>query len=205
MTQPQRGRALWELCGGVLREGVPGCFVECGVWKGGSAAIMGMALQTQGENRELHLFDSFEGLPEPTEQDGSAAIAYSGGKASGALSPIGACQANVDEVRQMLTTTARIPESQLRFHVGWFEHTIPVDAKTLGPIAVLRLDGDWYSSTRICLEHLYPLLSPGGVLFLDDYLCWEGCRKATDEYRSTHGISAPITQVDTEACYWRKS
>ena len=204
MTQARRGRILWDLCRDVLRRGVPGCFIECGVWKGGSAAIMGLALRAAGETRPLHLFDSFEGLPEPSEKDGAAAIAYSGGKSSGALTAIQACEANVDEVRQMLTTRAGLPQAQLHFHVGWFQNTVPVAAPALGPIAVLRLDGDWYDSTRVCLEHLYPQLEPGGWLILDDYFCWEGCRKATDEYRAAHGITTPITQVDADSGYWRK-
>ena len=204
MTQPRRGRVLWDLCRDALRREVPGCFVECGVWKGGSAAIMGLALRAAGESRALHLFDSFEGLPEPSEKDGAAAIAYSGGKSSGALTAIKACEANVDEVRRMLTNRARLPESQLHFHVGWFQNTVPAAEPALGRIAVLRLDGDWYDSTRVCLEHLYPLLAPGGVLILDDYFCWEGCRKATDEYRAAHGLTVPIIQVDMDSGYWRK-
>lgn len=165
---------------------------------------MGLALRAAGESRPLHLFDSFEGLPEPSEKDGAAAIAYSGGKSSGALTSIRACEANVEEVRRMLTTRARLPESQLHFHVGWFQNTVPAAEPALGPIAVLRLDGDWYDSTRVCLEHLYPLLVPGGVLILDDYFCWEGCRKATDEYRAAHGLTMPIIQVDVDSGYWRK-
>ena len=82
--------------------------------------------------------------------------------------------------------------------------TLPVDAGKLGPIALLRLDGDWYESTRFCLEHLYSNLSPGGVIIMDDYWAWEGCRKATDEYRETNRISAPIQRIDAAAGYWIK-
>jgi O-methyltransferase len=204
MSTPRRGRVLWELTMETLRKDVQGCLVECGVWRGGSAAIMGMASRSAGKNRVLHLFDSFEGLPEPDEKDGASAKIYSGGKASGSLTSIRECAATLEEVKSMFKNCTSLPESQLRFHVGWFQHTVPADAKNLGPIAVLRLDGDWYESTRVCLDHLYPLLSSGGALLLDDYFAWEGCRKATDEYRSQHGISTPMTQLDADSGYWIK-
>jgi O-methyltransferase len=204
MTLPERGRMLWDLCGDVFTRQVPGCLVECGVWRGGSAAIMGLAARHAGEQRLLHLFDSFEGLPQPDERDGTKAAAYSSGQASGALTSIHQCEAGLEEVQKALLGKIGLPANQLRFHRGWFQDTLPMVAPTLGPIAVLRLDGDWYESTAVCLKHLYPLLSPGGVLILDDYYCWEGCRKATDEYREAHGITAPIVRTDIEAVYWVK-
>lgn len=204
MTLPERCRKLWDLCGDAFARKVPGCLVECGVWRGGSAAVMGLAARHAGERRQLHLFDSFEGLPEPDERDGAKAAAYSAGKSSGALSSIHQCEAGLAEVQDALLGKIRLPEELVTFHRGWFQDTVPSDAKTLGPIAVLRLDGDWYESTAICLKHLYPLLPPGGVLVLDDYFCWEGCRKATDEYRAEHGITAPIIRTDLEAVYWIK-
>jgi hypothetical protein len=110
----------------------------------------------------------------------------------------------LDEVRHLILDEIKVPKELAHFHVGWFQNTIPVDAGQLGPIALLRLDGDWYDSTKICLEHLYPLLSPGGIIILDDYYCWEGCRKATDEYRQKNGITALIARTDAESCNWTK-
>ena len=206
MTTPIRCRRLWDSCKQVLDQKVPGSFVECGVWKGGSSAIMALAIRNSGQERHLHLFDSFEGLPEPTEKDGEyATTTYSGGRSGGKLATINQCQAGLDEVRHLILDQIRVPEKLAHFHVGWFQNTVPVDAGKLGPIALLRLDGDWYDSTKICLEHLYPLLSPGGILVLDDYNCWEGCRKATDEYRNKNKINCPIHQVDDEAVYWVKT
>jgi hypothetical protein len=205
MTTPQRCRVLWDVCGTVLRKNVPGVFVECGVWKGGSAAIMGLALRHSAQARVLHLFDSFEGLPQPGVQDGEAATVYSDGQVAGKLISIHKCEASLDEVRSYLIDQLHLPEKQVRFHVGWFQQTVPADAPQIGPIAALRLDGDWYESTRICLEHLYPLLSPGGALILDDYHCWAGCRKATDEFRAKHAITNPICLMDREAAYWLKA
>ena len=204
MTTPERCRNLWDLCLEMLARQVPGSFVECGVWKGGSAAIMGLAMRHARQTRPLHLFDSFEGLPEPGDKDGDMAVAYSGGRAAGALDSIHQCEAALEEVRQLLHQRLQFPENQIQYHVGWFQNTVPLDAIQLGSIAVLRLDGDWYESTRVCLEHLYPLLSSGGVLILDDYYCWEGCRKAADEYRSRHGITSSIIRVDADCGYWRK-
>jgi hypothetical protein len=204
MTTPRRCRALWDVCETILRKNVPGAFVECGVWKGGSAAIMGLALRHAAEARVLHLFDSFEGLPQPGDQDGEAAAVYSGGQSAGKLASIHKCEAGLAEVRSYLIDQLHLPEKQVRFHVGWFQNTIRADASQIGPIAALRLDGDWYESTRICLEHLYPLLSPGGVLILDDYFCWTGCRKATDEFRAKQGITAELHQIDVDSGFWWK-
>ncbi len=202
MTNPERCRSLWDLSRRALRSGTPGCFVECGVWKGGSAAIMGLALQRWGASTNLHLFDSFQGLPEPTEEDGVAARQYSGGRNSGSLVSIHQCKEGLEPVRDYLLSRLKLPAERTHFHPGWFQHTIPQIAPTLGPIALLRLDGDWYESTRICLEHLYPLLSPGGIVILDDYNFWEGCRRATDEYRQSRGLTAEIQQIDAEAVFW---
>jgi O-methyltransferase len=204
MTTPERCKSLWDQCFGVLEAGVPGSFVECGVWRGGAAAIMGLALRHHKQKRLLHLFDSFEGLPEPTETDGTRAREYSGGKASGALSSVGQCQAGLEEVRGFLHGKLGIDPTSVIYHVGWFQNTLPKDSSSLGPIAVLRLDGDWYESTKICLEHLYPLLSPGGVLVLDDYFVWAGCAKATDEFRQANGITSPMHRIDQDAVYWTK-
>ncbi len=204
MTSFTRCYELWNLSKQILQKRVPGAFVECGVWRGGSAGIMGLAIQNGGQNRTLHLFDSFEGLPEPGEQDGREAQEYSGGKASGRLNSIAKCEATLPVVRSHLFEKLGLAPANVSFHVGWFQDTLPKDAKDIGPIAVLRLDGDWYDSTRVCLEHLYPLLSPGGAVILDDYNFWEGCRKATDEYREKHGISTPLIRVDRECSYWLK-
>lgn len=205
MTSSKRCRELWKQTCNVLREDVPGCFVECGVWRGGSAAIMALAARHLGQRRELHLFDSFEGLPEPTAADGQAAITYSGGRSGGELKTIDLCKAGVDEVQKFLFDRLQLERSAIRFHVGWFQNTVPSVAPNIGPIALLRLDGDWYDSTRICLENLYPHLSPGGIVILDDYLMWEGCKKATDEFRARCGITAPIKSIDGGAAYWERS
>jgi O-methyltransferase len=205
MTTPTRCRHLWDSCKQVLESSVPGCFVECGVWKGGSSAIMAQAIKNFGQARPLHLFDSFEGLPEPTEKDGESAAHYSGGRNQGKLATINQCRAGLDEVRDLMFNKIKARESLVHFHVGWFQNTVPATASQLGPIALLRLDGDWYDSTKICLENFYPHLSPGGIVILDDYFAWEGCRKATDEYRNQKQIHSPIHRIDVDAGFWQKT
>lgn len=204
MTTPKRCRLLWNQCQLLMARQVPGCFVECGVWRGGSSGIMGLALRHAGHNRGLHLFDSFEGLPEPTSIDGHEAAKYSCWRASGNLTSIGKCQAGRKEVEQLLFEQLHLPRSQVHFHVGWFQKTIPADADHIEAIALLRLDGDWYESTMVCLNYLYPKLSSGGIVLLDDYYAWAGCKKAADEYRERHGIKNTIQRIDIDAAYWIK-
>ena len=205
MTSPERCSSLWNVCQNTIKQNVPGALVECGVWRGGSALIMGLVARRHNPVRPLHLFDSFEGLPEPSAGDGARADEYSGGKTGGKLVSIAKCDATLEHVRTALFEEARLSPSNVFFHKGWFQDILPVEAKKIGNIAVLRLDGDWYESTKICLEYLYPLLSQNGVLILDDYFFWEGCRKAVDEYRSQHAISDRIVRVDKESCLWVKS
>ena len=205
MTSSVRCSRLWDSCKQVLDGNISGNFVECGVWKGGSSAIMALAIKDARQERHLHLFDSFQGLPEPSEKDGELAAAYSSGRNQGKLTTLNQCCAGLDEVRHLILDKIKVPNELAHFHVGWFQNTIPADAGRLGPIALLRLDGDWFDSTRICLEHLYPLLSPGGILILDDYYSWDGCLKATDEYRQKVDIKCPIHRIDTAAAYWIKA
>ena len=205
MTSTARCNSLWDLCSMVNQKGVEGNFVECGVWKGGSAGIMGLVMMKSAINRQLHLFDSFEGLPEPTDMDGLQAAEYSGGKSSGRLESVNQCKAGIEIVENLLHTRLNIPKEKTVYHAGWFQNTVPEQARECGKIAVLRLDGDWYESTKICLENLYDQLSVGGVLILDDYYAWEGCKKATDEFRSQHSIADPIVRIDSESVYWIKN
>jgi O-methyltransferase len=157
-------------------DGVPGAMVECGVANGVHPAAMHHA--TAGA-RTVHLFDSFEGLPHcgPHDRDFQAA-GY--GDGTGRLSPIGVSACSLQQVRANLTTWGIDPD-WFRFHPGWFQDTVPADADDVGPIAFLRLDGDLYDSTLVCLEHLYPLVSSGGVVVVDDWNL-DGCRQAVRDY-----------------------
>jgi len=190
---------LWEQVRYVDLLGLEGALVECGVWRGGSTAMMAMAHRSMGEpRRPIHLFDSFEGLPEPqAEHDGDMILEYVGDeqRLGGELKSIGRCVAEIDLAKKAMHEVAEYPESLTHYHVGWFEATVAPAAAEIGPIAVLRLDGDFYRSTQICLEHLYPLVVPGGFVVIDDYGHWEGCKKALWEYFDAHFDQPPYLHL----------
>lgn len=198
MTSRERMYAAYSAARYVALNGVPGDIVECGVWKGGSAMIMAMALAAAGQtDRDLYLYDTFEGMVEPGEKDTS----YLGESAReiwqqhrSGDSPVNMwCYSPREEVAQNLRATG-YPESRIRLVKGKVEDTIPTEAPV--GIALLRLDTDWYESTRHELQHLYPRLSPGGVLIIDDYGHWQGSREATDEYFATAPHRPLLTRID---------
>ncbi|HEY3797821.1 MAG TPA: TylF/MycF/NovP-related O-methyltransferase [Caulobacteraceae bacterium] len=195
MTSPDRIIALCEAVRYVARSGIPGAVVECGVWRGGSSMAAALMLAELGEtSRELCLFDTFEGMSEPTEMDKRARDAADAGRlldTSKRDEKIW-CYSPLDEVKANLASTG-YPADRTRFVQGKVEDTLPAAAPE--SIAVLRLDTDWYESTRCELEHLYPRLSPGGVLIIDDYGAWEGARRAVDEYIAA-GAPILLNRID---------
>lgn len=184
MTSPVKIAALVEATRYVVRSRVPGAVVECGVWRGGSMQAVAWTLLALGEaTRELHLFDTFEGMPPPSEAD--TRTTEEGSLSAEKLlaeSDKGSRMwaiAGLDVVKQAMAETA-YPGDKVHFHPGLVEDTTPDQAPET--IAILRLDTDWYASTKHELDHLYGRLSPGGILILDDYGDWDGARKATDEW-----------------------
>lgn len=177
---------------------IPGAVVECGVWKGGCSASMLLAIQQAGGKRALWAFDSFQGLPRPTEKDGAHALRKSdewGGAG---------CEASEDDFRETLHKIACLKDENIHIRKGWFKDTVPIAKTEIGPISLLRLDGDWYESVLICLEHFYDQVAPGGYIIIDDYGHFEGARIATDEFRSLHGILSPLIKTDHDEMYWMK-
>lgn len=197
MTSAERLFSLIGAARHVAAARIPGAIVECGVWRGGSMMAAALALLEAGErSRELYLFDTFEGMSQPTEHD----VAIDGRKASELLAAPRStaadsawCYATLPDVQASLART-RYPSERLHFVAGRVEETLP--GKAPSSIALLRLDTDWYESTRHELEHLYPRLSPGGVLIIDDYGHWAGCRKAVDEYFAAQKIRILLHRVD---------
>jgi O-methyltransferase len=181
MTGTQKVFALIEATRYVLDTGVPGAIVECGVWRGGSMQAVALALLRRGvSDRDLHLYDTFEGMSEPTEED----RAPNGTPAAELLAtrPKTArlwAVADLDDVRAGMAETG-YPAERIHYHVGRVEDTIPAEAPE--QIAVLRLDTDWYESTRHELEHLFDRVPSGGVVIVDDYGTWKGARRAVDEF-----------------------
>ena len=165
---------------------VPGDIVECGVWRGGSMQTAALALIEAGDtSRTLHLFDTFEGMTEPTEKD----VRFDGVTAEHLLATQSKdtktwAIASFDDVKQGMSEID-YPQDQIVYHRGRVEDTIPAEAPE--KIAILRLDTDWYESTKHELEHLYDRLSPGGVLIIDDYGYFMGSRMATDEFLKATG------------------
>lgn len=201
------------------RLGIRGAFVECGVWKAGAVGLMALANLSHGrERRLLHLFDAFDDICEPDpDRDGKRALdetrRFAGEKEplSGRLRPLKGIydpfggHGTLPECRRLLVETLRYPAESIRFHPGWFQDTLPEAASTVGAIALLRLDGDWYASTKICLDHLYDRVAPGGFVIVDDYGYYDGCRQAVDDFRAERAIGTFLTQVDFGCVYWIKS
>jgi O-methyltransferase len=185
MTSAERLYALYRATQYVLDANVPGDFVECGVWRGGSVMVMAHALlQRQAVDRKIYLYDTFKGSPPPSNADvkrlGMVPASRSWRqRRAGDGSNMDYC--TLAEVRRNILSTG-FPGDRVILVEGRVEETIPgvVPEK----IALLRLDTDWYESTRHELNHLFPVLERRGVLIVDDYGDWTGARAAVDEYFS---------------------
>lgn len=197
MTTPERIKAVIDSVKYLESHEIEGAYVECGVWKGGSAMAMALALNNLGIiNRHIYLYDTYTGMSEPGENDislhGDKAIdKFSKTKLSDDASDW--CHSGLDEVKANIYTTG-YPQDKLHFIKGKVEDTIP--ARMPDKIALLRLDTDWYESTKHEMSHLFPLLQNRGVLILDDYGHWEGARKAIDEYIAEHNICILLNRID---------
>jgi O-methyltransferase len=188
MTGPDKMYALIQAVRYVARHRIPGDVVECGVWRGGSMQAVARTLLAAGDTaRDLHLFDTYEGMPPPSDRDLRRSDERSAeellAEESREDSKVWAV-ATLDDVKDGFSRLD-YPAERVHFVKGKVEDTIPGHAPE--QISILRLDTDWYESTRHELEHLYPRLSSGGVLLLDDYGYWEGAREAVDEFLEQSG------------------
>lgn len=157
----------------LIEEDIPGDFVECGVFAGSQVAAMAKAMLDAGDvARRVHLFDSFQGIPAGGEHDATW------------THPAGTSACSRDAVRAHMREWG-VPEDFLVWHPGWFQDTVPV--ANIERIALLRLDGDLYESTLVCMEHLYPRVTPGGWVIVDDYGL-PGCRKAVNQFLGSEPI-----------------
>jgi O-methyltransferase len=198
MTSWERLYSLYSVVRYLVKANVPGDFLECGVWRGGSMMMVALTLLSMGRtDRRLLLFDTFEGLPKPDE---TLDVDVWGNRGIDGWRPHRKTDqssdwayASLEEVRANMEGTG-YPMSRVSFVKGMVEDTLPANAPET--IAMLRLDTDWYSSTRHEMEHLYPRLSRNGVLILDDYGHFQGARKATDEYFETVRTPPLLTRVD---------
>jgi len=179
---------LYKISEDVVNRQIPGDVVECGVCNGGSAAALACALHDG--KRALWLYDSFEGLPAPAVVDGAFASQYAG-------SLVG----SEDKVREALRI-ARFPEDRCTIRRGWFEETLcePLPKE----IALLHIDADWYKSVLFALDTLYDLVSEGGVIILDDFGHWEGCREAFYDFVVQRRVKPLLERFGHSQVFWVK-
>lgn len=195
-STPERVFALCHAVRYVVRSHIPGAIVECGVWRGGSMMAAAYTLLLEHDtNRDLYLFDTFEGMPPPSHHD----LRWDGAAASRVLAESDPADeeatwaaVSLDKVRNAMRTTG-YDEARIHYVAGLVEETIPREAPA--SIALLRLDTDWYSSTKHELQHLFPRISRGGVLIIDDYGHWQGARRAVDEYLRDHRIHLLLNRI----------
>lgn len=194
MTGRKRLDALASCVQRVLDERIPGDFIECGVWRGGSAILMaGMLAVREISDRRVWLADSFQGLP-PANPEKDGAFDSSIVNAKGLAVSQETVQANFEELGLL--------GENIRFLPGWFSETLPT--APIETIAILRLDGDFYDSTMDALTSLYAKVAPGGFVIIDDYAL-PFCRRAVEEFRAAHGVREPIEKIDYTGVFWRKA
>ncbi|GAA2723107.1 TylF/MycF/NovP-related O-methyltransferase [Cellulomonas aerilata] len=185
----------------LVADGVPGDLIETGVWRGGSVIFMrGLLEALQVRDRVVWAADSFQGFPTTPEQ---GVTERSWTSMSAEPEPQGEAVMtgiSLDDVRGNFERYGLLDE-QVRFLPGWFHHTLP--GAPIERLALLRLDGDLYDSTRDALEALYPKVSPGGYVIVDDYDFTEECRAAVHDYLATTDEAVTLV-TDAEAAYWRK-
>lgn len=197
MTDKVRILSLMQSVRHVIKHDIQGSFVECGVWKGGSMMAVATVLLNMGcAERELYLFDTFDGMSAPTDKDidNKSADAREQFEAAKFADREGSdwCYASLDEVRKNVDSIG-YPAFRTHYIKGKVEDTLP--SSDTGQIALLRLDTDFYESTKAEFEHLYPRLVSGGILILDDYYTWQGSKQAADEYLAAHKIPMFLVTV----------
>lgn len=197
LTTPERIAALCNAVNYITENNIEGDIVECGVWRGGSSmAAIDTLVNNKDLSRNIYLYDTFEGMSAPTEDDkvlsGTSALELM--NTSDKEDPTSVwCYSTIEEVQNNVRML-NYPDEKIFYIKGKVEDTIP--ATLPGKIAILRLDTDFYESTRHELHYLYPLLVHGGVLIIDDYGHWEGARKAVDEYIKQHKLPILLNRID---------
>jgi O-methyltransferase len=195
LTSEARIVALMNAVRYITEHKISGDIAECGVWRGGSMMAVALSLMYYGDsNRHLYLYDTFDGMSEPTKHDQS----FDGLSAQSQLErdPVGSgvwCRSPIEDVRANILSTG-YPEERVHLIQGKVEETLP--SSRPGCLSLLRLDTDWYESTKHELIHLFPLLDTQGLLIIDDYGHWQGARKAVDEYLIERKLNLYLHRVD---------
>ncbi len=196
MTCMERMYGLYQAVSFVIAQDIPGDFVECGVWRGGSSMVIALTLKKLGvTDRGLHLYDTFNGMSPPTVDDVDlAGRSVEEDLRRRGLTDVGdLCNAPLDDVKTNMESTG-YPSDRVRYIEGDVLKTIPQQMPE--GVALLRLDTDWYESTYHELTHLYPLLARHGVLVIDDYGHWQGARKAVDQYFDENDVRMMMPRLD---------
>ena len=199
------------------KNNIEGDFVECGTWKGGATGMMALATLKYGSaRRHLHLFDAFQEICQPDEEHDDKEIVDEVKKLvktkhfeedlkplTGVYDQFGG-PGTLTENKKLLEQVIGYPADHLHYHVGWFQDTVPSDAGSIPKIAILRLDGDWYQSTKVCLDHLYDKVVKNGIVIIDDYGYNTGCKKAVDEFLAGKGTYPILNYVNNTCRYFIK-
>ena len=190
LVRPERIHNLYVLAKRIEMDRIPGDVVECGVYKGGTAAILARSATRSKMGRTVWLFDSFQGMPNTTTADGEAAKEW-----------VGKLAASPEQVANLLKHCGA-KMNRVRIVPGLFDETF--GKIEIPRIALLNVDCDWYESVKLCLEKFYDCVVPGGFISFDDYGYWPGCKLAVDEFFKIRGLSYRLEPVDDEARWFRK-
>ena len=191
----ERIRNLYRLVRQIEREKIPGDVIECGVCNGGTAAVLARYASRSQMDRTVWLLDSFQGMPEVSEQDDIGADGHS------AESHVGKEVGDPTQVREVMRKVGA-DLSRVRIVPGWFHETLP--SVRTNQIALLNIDADWYESVKLCLEAFYDRVVLGGFISFDDYGHWPGCKTAVDEFFQVRNLPYKLKQVDYTAHWFRK-
>lgn len=220
MMPPVNLQTLFEQAVYCEKNDIEGDFVECGVWKGGAVGVMAMANMKFGKKRRnLHLFDAFDDLCEPNPKlDGQKALDdmqrlanKNESELSGALLPVKGVydsfggHGTINTCNNLLANTIGYTTQNIFYHKGWFQDTLPADTHKIDKIAILRLDGDWYESIKVCLDYLFDKVQKGGIVVIDDYGYYEGCTKAVDEFLYNKNIKTFLSYSNIGCRYFVKN
>jgi O-methyltransferase len=192
--------ATYDVVLKVRERRLSGSIVECGVAKGGSAALMALLESEASPRRKIWLFDSYEGLPEPTEED------FIGGVTGSHINDLsrGSCLGTYNQVADLLFRRFRLNRNNILMVKGWFQDTLPANRGKIGLIALLRIDADWYESVKCCLENLYDQVLPGGYVIIDDYGSCFGAQKAVDEFLDRRNLKVELFHDGRGGCHFVK-
>lgn len=200
------------------KNNIEGDFVECGTWKGGATGMMALATLKYGSvRRHLHLFDAFREICQPDEEHDNKEIVDEVKKLvkakhfEGDLKPLTGVYdqfggpGTLSENKKLLEQVIGYPADHLHYHVGWFQDTVPAAAGSISKIAILRLDGDWYQSTKVCLDFLYNKVVKNGIVIIDDYGYNTGCKKAVDEFLAAKNTFPVLNYINNTCRYFIKT